>query len=112
MVGDYKWDMLCAKNAGAPCVVLMNGGDAPDWAREADFIITKLRDVIKIVEGLAPREGRCPNVGSRPAKPMRRTARSGRAGSAYAEVYPPSAAPEATRAAADKARPSKESGGR
>ena len=41
MVGDYKWDVLCAKNAGAPCVVLVNGGDVPDWAREADFIIKR-----------------------------------------------------------------------
>ena len=68
MIGDYKWDVFCAKNAGAPCVVLVNGGDVPDWAREADFVITKLGDVIKIVEGLAP------------TKPLRRTARSGCAG--------------------------------
>jgi len=68
MVGDYKWDVQCAKNAGAPCVVLINGGDVPDWAREADYIVTKLTGVIEIVEGLAP------------AKPVRISEKRGRAG--------------------------------
>jgi len=51
MVGDYKWDVLCAKNAGAPCALLINGDSEPDWAREADYIITKLSEVIEIIEG-------------------------------------------------------------
>ncbi|MGD0651071.1 MAG: HAD family hydrolase [Verrucomicrobiia bacterium] len=51
MVGDYKWDVLCAKNAGALCAVLVNGGGVPDWAKDADFIIKRLTDVIDIVEG-------------------------------------------------------------
>jgi HAD superfamily hydrolase (TIGR01549 family) len=51
MVGDYKWDMQCAKNAGAPCVVLVNGGEIPDWAREADYIIKRLTGFIPIIEG-------------------------------------------------------------
>ena len=51
MVGDYKWDVLCAKNAGAPCVVLMNGGEIPDWAREANFVINRLTELIPIIEG-------------------------------------------------------------
>ena len=51
MVGDYKWDVLCAKNAGAPCVVLVNGGNVPDWAKEADFIIKRLTELIPIIEG-------------------------------------------------------------
>ena len=50
MIGDYKWDMLCAKNAGTPCVVLVNGGNVPDWARKADFIITKLTEAIDIIQ--------------------------------------------------------------
>jgi HAD superfamily hydrolase (TIGR01549 family) len=51
MVGDYKWDVLCAKNAGTPCALLINGGGEPDWAKDADHIITKLSDVIEIIEG-------------------------------------------------------------
>ena len=27
MVGDYKWDVLCAKNAGAPCALLIERGE-------------------------------------------------------------------------------------
>jgi len=51
MVGDYKWDVLCAKNAGAPCVVLANGDELPDWARKADYIIKRLTELIPIIEG-------------------------------------------------------------
>src|ERR1041384_1480077 len=29
MVGDYKWDVLCAKNAGIRCAVLINGDPMP-----------------------------------------------------------------------------------
>jgi HAD superfamily hydrolase (TIGR01549 family) len=51
MVGDYKWDVLCAKNAGTSCAILINGGSVPDWAKDADFVIKRLTDVIDIVEG-------------------------------------------------------------
>jgi HAD superfamily hydrolase (TIGR01549 family) len=57
MVGDYKWDVLCAKNAGTPCAVLVNGG-APDWAKDADFIIKRLADVLRIVAAKPFRGGR------------------------------------------------------
>ena len=51
MVGDYKWDVLCAKNAGAPCALLVNGSGVPEWAEDADFVITRLSEVIEIIEG-------------------------------------------------------------
>jgi HAD superfamily hydrolase (TIGR01549 family) len=51
MVGDYKWDVLCAKNAGTRSAVLVNGGGIPDWAKEADIIIKRLTQVIDIIEG-------------------------------------------------------------
>lgn len=51
MVGDYKWDVLCAKNAGTRSVILVNGGGVPDWAKEADIIIKRLTQVIDIIEG-------------------------------------------------------------
>jgi phosphoglycolate phosphatase-like HAD superfamily hydrolase len=51
MVGDYKWDVACAKNAGIRSVVLVNGDGAPDWARDADYVVHRLSDVVKIVKG-------------------------------------------------------------
>jgi len=51
MVGDYKWDVLCAKNAGAPSAMLTNGEPVPDWASDATYIIESLAEVIEIVEG-------------------------------------------------------------
>jgi len=51
MVGDYKWDVVCAKNAGAPCALLVDGDEKPDWAKDADYIITRLTEVIEIIEG-------------------------------------------------------------
>lgn len=50
MVGDYKWDVLCAKNAGVPCALLLNGGELPDWAKDADFHLKRLTDLVKILQ--------------------------------------------------------------
>ena len=51
MVGDYKWDVLCARNAGAPCALLADGDEDAAWAKDADHIITGLSEVIEIIEG-------------------------------------------------------------
>ncbi len=51
MVGDYKWDVLCAKNAGARSVLLVNGSGLPAWAGEADFVVKRLTEVVGIIEG-------------------------------------------------------------
>ena len=51
MVGDYRWDVECAKNAGAPCALLIDGEGEPDWAKDADYVITRLTEVIEIIEG-------------------------------------------------------------
>jgi HAD superfamily hydrolase (TIGR01549 family) len=51
MVGDYKWDVMCAQNAGSPCVVLLNGDPLPEWARGADHVIHRLTELLPIVEG-------------------------------------------------------------
>ena len=52
VVGDYKWDLMCAQNAGAPCALLINGSGLPEWGKDADFVITKLTDVMSIIEGI------------------------------------------------------------
>jgi HAD superfamily hydrolase (TIGR01549 family) len=54
MVGDYKWDVLCAKNAGTPCALLTNGDGEPEWATDATYVITRLAEVIEIIEGKRP----------------------------------------------------------
>ena len=51
MVGDYKWDVLCAKNAGIPCALLLDGGELLDWARDARYHVRRLTEVIPIIEG-------------------------------------------------------------
>jgi HAD superfamily hydrolase (TIGR01549 family) len=50
MVGDYKWDVLCAENAGIPCALLLNGGEQPDWVKGARYRIRRLTDLIEIIE--------------------------------------------------------------
>ncbi|HTS19091.1 MAG TPA: HAD family hydrolase [Verrucomicrobiae bacterium] len=51
MVGDYKWDVLCAKNAGTPCALLINGESKEDWVKDATYPIKRLAEVIEIIEG-------------------------------------------------------------
>jgi HAD superfamily hydrolase (TIGR01549 family) len=51
MVGDYKWDALCAKNAGVPCALLLDGGELPEWAKDARYHLRRLTEVIAILEG-------------------------------------------------------------
>lgn len=50
MVGDYKWDVLCARNAGAPCAVLVEGDVMPEWGKDAKFVIRRLTEVLAIVD--------------------------------------------------------------
>jgi HAD superfamily hydrolase (TIGR01549 family) len=54
VVGDFKWDMICAHNAGAWSVVLANGGGVPDWAGEADYVINSLAELVGIIERSMP----------------------------------------------------------
>ena len=51
MVGDYKWDVLCAKAAGIPCALLLNGDPLPDWSKDAKYHIRRLSEVIDVIEG-------------------------------------------------------------
>jgi len=51
MVGDYKWDAMCAANAGIPCAVLLYEKTVPEWARSARYHLRRLTEVIAILEG-------------------------------------------------------------
>jgi len=50
VVGDYLFDIMCAKAAGAVAVLLTNHKKAKEFAEYADFVIDKLEQVIEIVQ--------------------------------------------------------------
>ncbi len=50
VVGDYLFDLLCAKAAGAISVLLANHSKADEFAIHADFKIHKLTEILRIIE--------------------------------------------------------------
>ncbi len=51
VVGDYLFDLLCAKAAGAVAVLLKNHHKADEFAQHADFVIENIAEIIQIIEG-------------------------------------------------------------
>jgi HAD superfamily hydrolase (TIGR01509 family) len=49
LVGDYLFDLLCAKAAGACAVLLTNHHQADDFAEHADFCIENITEILDIV---------------------------------------------------------------
>jgi phosphoglycolate phosphatase-like HAD superfamily hydrolase len=50
VVGDYLFDLLCAKAAGAVAVLLANHNKAEEFARHADFTIETIDQIFQIIE--------------------------------------------------------------
>ena len=50
LVGDYLYDLLCAKAAGAVAVLLANHSKADQFCRHADFTIESLEEILQIIE--------------------------------------------------------------
>jgi len=50
VVGDYLFDLLCAKAAGAPAALLANHHRAGEFTKHTDFTIEKINQVLKIVQ--------------------------------------------------------------
>jgi HAD superfamily hydrolase (TIGR01509 family) len=50
VVGDYLYDILAAKAAGAVGVLLKNHPDADEFAVHADFTIANLGEIMEIIE--------------------------------------------------------------
>jgi HAD superfamily hydrolase (TIGR01509 family) len=50
VVGDYLFDLLCARSAGAIAVLLKNHPKADEFAHQADFVIEKITDILKIIK--------------------------------------------------------------
>jgi HAD superfamily hydrolase (TIGR01549 family) len=51
VVGDYLFDLLCARSAGAVSVLLANHKRADEFAQHADFVIENITEILKIIEG-------------------------------------------------------------
>ncbi len=54
VVGDFLFDLLCAKAANAIAVLLKNHHKADQFAHHADFVIEKISDLLKIIENKEP----------------------------------------------------------
>jgi HAD superfamily hydrolase (TIGR01509 family) len=50
LVGDYLFDLLCAKAAGAIAVLLANHNQSEDFAEHADFVIENISQILQIIE--------------------------------------------------------------
>jgi HAD superfamily hydrolase (TIGR01509 family) len=50
LVGDYLFDLLCAKSAGAVAVLLTNNTRAGEFAEHADFCVENVSQILQIVE--------------------------------------------------------------
>jgi len=50
LVGDYLFDLLCAKAAGAVAVLLTNHEKSVEFAEHADFSIEKIHQIIQIIK--------------------------------------------------------------
>ena len=49
LVGDYLFDLLCAKAAGACAVLLANHHNADDFAEHSDFCIENISGILNII---------------------------------------------------------------
>jgi HAD superfamily hydrolase (TIGR01509 family) len=50
LVGDYLFDLLCAKKAGAYAVLLANHEKADEFAAHADFCIKNISQLLEIIQ--------------------------------------------------------------
>jgi HAD superfamily hydrolase (TIGR01549 family) len=51
LVGDYLFDLLCAKAAGAVAVLLANHNQADEFVEHADFCIKDISRILEIIGG-------------------------------------------------------------
>jgi len=55
LVGDYLFDLLCAKAAGAVAVLLTNYNRSDEFAEHADFCIENISGILDIIENIKKR---------------------------------------------------------
>jgi len=51
LVGDYLFDLQCAKSAGAVAVLLANHNQADEFVKHADFSIEDISGILDIING-------------------------------------------------------------
>jgi len=51
LVGDYLFDLQCAKSAGAVAVLLANHNQADEFVEHADFCIEDIGELLGIIDG-------------------------------------------------------------
>ncbi|MBW7989897.1 MAG: HAD family hydrolase [Planctomycetes bacterium] len=51
LVGDYLFDLLCAKAAGAVAVLLANHNQAGEFIEHADFCVEDISRILEIIDG-------------------------------------------------------------
>lgn len=56
LVGDYVHDLECARAAGATAVLIANHRRADEFARQADFRIDTLDEILRIIDESDPAE--------------------------------------------------------
>ncbi len=59
LVGDYLFDLQCARAAGAVPVLIANHPQASRFAAEADFQITQLDEILRIIDERVQAESGC-----------------------------------------------------
>jgi len=52
MVGDYLFDLLSARSAGAYSVLLQTENREPDFQHEADFVINRLEQLTEVIQNI------------------------------------------------------------
>lgn len=57
LVGDYLYDVQCARAAGAIPVLLANHPRAPEFAPQADFTVKNLGEILQIIDDKNSIEG-------------------------------------------------------
>jgi len=50
IIGDYLFDLLCAKSAGAIAVLLTNHNQSENFTEHADFVIENISQILQIIE--------------------------------------------------------------
>jgi len=50
LVGDYLYDMLCARAAGAVPVLIVNHHEAGTFVEHADFTVERLSEILRIID--------------------------------------------------------------
>ena len=61
-VGDFVFDIRAGRAAGAPTVLLTNGSQPPEWASEADAVVSSIDELRALIELHRPlAAGKVPN---------------------------------------------------